>query len=268
MHIAKFTFLLSCLSTPAFAQEDPATSSDERRADTEITFLAGADYATGDINDQDYETTSISAGVAVRNGPLTLSATIPYVITSAPEELIVSQGGILATPLFATPTSQTTTVKREGIGDLQLQAGYQLPVSEVHAVLSGSVKVPTASREAGLGSGEFDYGISGHLSKRLGSLVPFVNAGYTVIGEPQGYEVRNTLSGSAGSHILVGETSSVTLSYAYEQSATEDLGDRQSVGVSLNTGLSSKLRLGLEGSAGLSADAPDARVGLRLGLGF
>ncbi|MHA6333836.1 transporter [Qipengyuania sp. CAU 1752] len=253
---------------PALAQEDPAASSDKRGSDTEITFLAGADYATGEVNDQDYETTSISAGVAASNGRFSLSASIPYVVTSAPEELIVGQGGILATPLFASPTSQTTTVKREGIGDLQVQAGYQLPISDVNAVVSGSVKVPTASREAGLGSGEFDYGISGQLSKRLGSLVPFVHAGYTVIGEPQGYDVRNTLSGSAGSHILVSKASSVTLSYVYEQSATQDLGDRQSVGVSLNTGLSSKFRLGLEGSAGLSDDAPDARVGLRIGLGF
>ncbi|MDF1834215.1 MAG: transporter [Alteraurantiacibacter sp. bin_em_oilr2.035] len=238
------------------------------QSETEFSVLTGVHYSSGDIDGQDYETKAASIGVAARNGRFSISASIPYVVTTAPEELIVSGGGLLGSSLFASPTSQTTQVEREGIGDLAIQAGYLLPVDAVDAFISTAVKVPTASSRTGLGTGEFDFGVSGELSKRLGSVVPFISAGYTIIGEPEGFDVRNTLSGSAGSQFLVGETSAITLSYSYNQSATDDIGDRQSVGIGFGTNLAPKLRLGVDGSAGLTEDAPDARVGLRLGIGF
>lgn len=266
MRTLSFALLLPFLASPALAQQSAASQSEPRESDSDVTLLAGADYVSGDLNGQEYETTFVSAGVAARVGRLTLSASLPYVVTSAPEDLIVSQGGLFGTPLFAQPTTQTQRITREGIGDLSLQAGYQLPLGSVDAFIAGNVKVPTASREDGLGTGETDFGVSGQLSRRFGDVVPFVSAGYTFTGEPEGFDVRNTLSGSAGSHFVLGRQSLATLSYNYEQSATQIVEDRQSVGVGLSTGLSPRLQLGLNARAGVSADAPDASVGMSLGL--
>ena len=145
---------------------------------------------------------------------------------------------------------------------------YLLPVSIINASIGGAVKVPTASREKGLGTGELDYGISGQLSKRVGSFIPFVAGGYTIVGEPEEFDVRNTLAATAGSHVLLGGSSSVTGFYSYDQSASPQIGDNQRVGLALSTGLSTKIRVGIEGTAGLSEDAPDARVGLNIGIGL
>jgi len=138
----------------------------------------------------------------------------------------------------------------------------------VNAFVAGNVKVPTASREKALGTGEFDYGVTGQVSRQFGRAIPFASATYTVVGEPEGFDVRNTLAASVGTQLVVSDASSVTVSYAYDGSASTDIANRQSVGLGVETGLSSNLRLGLEARAGVSADAPDARLGLRVGIGF
>jgi hypothetical protein len=239
MRYAIYLLLLPGLSAPALAQ-DSSDAQDENR-NIDLTVLAGTDYVRGQIEGQDYETVSASAGVAIAKGRFSLSASVPYLVTTAPENLIVSQGGLLGSPIFATPVSQSARVRREGVGDLSLQAAYHLPVRGVEATIAGSAKVPTASRQKGLGSGEFDYGVSGRLSKSFGSIIPFVSAGYTIVGQPEGFTVRNTLSGSAGARFRPSQSSMVSLSYAYEQSATDIIGDRQSVGVGLGTQLAPRL---------------------------
>ena len=264
MRIAIFPALLSVLAVPALAQ-DPAPAQPSK---TQVTLLAGTDYAEGQIAGQSYDTLSTSAGMTLSKGRFSLSASLPYLVTNAPANLIVSQGGLFGTPLFATPISQTTRVRRQGIGDVTVQAAYQLPTRDFDAVIAGAVKLPTASAQDGLGSGKTDYGISGQLSKRLGAVTPFVSAGYTVIGQPQGYAVHDTLSASAGARVILGRASGLSFDYAFAQSASDTIGDRQSVGVGLDTQLAPRLRLGLDGSTGLSADAPAMQVGLRVGLGF
>lgn len=268
MRIAKLTLISICLSVPAISQEAEVTPNAEEVSKRDVTLLAGVDYASGNVNGQGYETVSLTTGISARSGRFSLTASVPYVVTTAPEELIVSNGGVLGTPLLSQPSTQSREITREGIGDLILQSGYSFPIGSLNAFVAGNVKVPTASREKALGTGELDYGVSGQVSRRIGRTVPFASASYTVIGEPEGFEVQNTVAGRVGSHFFLSDTSSVTASYSYEQSATANVEDHQSIGIGLDTSLSTRVRLGLDGRAGLSSDAPDARLGLRVGIGF
>ncbi len=268
MRIAKLTLISFCLSVPATAQEAEVTPNADEVSEADVALLAGADYASGNVNGQGYETVSLNTGISARSGRFSFTASVPYVVTTAPEELIVSNGGVLGTPLLAQPSTQSREVTREGIGDLILQGGYHLPLGSLNAFIAGNVKIPTASREKALGTGELDYGISSQVSRQFGRTVPFASASYTVIGEPKGFDVQNSLAGSVGSHFLLSDASSMTVSYSYEESATANVEDHQSIGVGLDTGLSTRIRLGLDARAGLSNDAPDARLGLRVGIGF
>ena len=268
MRIAQLTLILSCLSVTAMAQESAPPLDEGQDPERDITLLAGSDYVSGDVNGQDYDTFAVSAGISARSGRFSFAASIPYVVTSAPEELIVSNGGVLGTPLLSQPSTQTRQITREGVGDLVLQGGYSVPLGSVNAFIGGNVKVPTASREKALGTGELDYGVSGEVSRQFGRAIPFVSASYTMVGEPGGFDVRDTLSGSAGSQFVLGSSSSVTLDYRYEESATRSVENHQSVGVGLAAVISSDLRLGIDARAGLTEDAPDARIGVRLGIGF
>lgn len=268
MRNSKFILILSLLGCPAFAQEAAPASSEDPKPETAITLFAAADYITGDLADREYETVSVSAGARVTSGRISFAASVPYIVTSAPEDLIVSGGGLLGTSLLSRPSTQPSIVTREGIGDLTLQADYQLPLVGLNASVGGTIKVPTASREAALGTGEVDFGINGQIARRFGDVIPFVTAGYTVIGEPTGFDVRNTLSGAVGSQFVVSNLGSVTLSYNYDQAATNQIGDNESVGLGIATSLTNRVQLGVDARAGLSTDAPDARVGIRLGMGF
>ncbi len=268
MRFTVLVLLPICLSSPASAQDRPAKEDVESSSVTEITLLAGADFVTGSVGDQSYQTVSLNSGITAQSGRFTLTAIVPYVVTTAPEELIVSNGGVLGTPLLSQPSAQSREVTRKGLGDLVLQGGYSLPLGTLNAYIAGNVKLPTASRDKALGTGEVDYGVSGHVSRRFGRTVPFASVSYTIVGEPEGFDVRNTLAGGVGSHFLIGEKSAVTVSYNYEQSATTTIADHQTVGLGLETDVSTGLRLGLDARAGLSSDAPDARVGVRVGLGF
>lgn len=269
MRNALLALPIALIASSAFAQEQrPAELSQEDADITQFRLVAGADHATGEFAGQEYETQSVSVGVGVTSGRFDASVTVPYVSTSAPEDLIVSQGGLLGTPLLASGQTETREVRRSGLGDVSVQASYALPLGDLNASVGGSVKLPTASREEGLGTGEVDLGLSANVSHRVGDLVPFAGVGYTIVGEPEGFDVRNTLAGTAGSHVLLGGSSALSLSYNYEQSRTRDIGDRQSVGVGFGTNVASNLRLGVEGSAGLTENAPDTQLGVRLGIGF
>ncbi len=268
MRNSKFILVLTVVGSPAFAQDAAPASSEDPRPETAITFFAGSDYVTGELADREYETVSVSAGARVTSGRLSFAASVPYIVTSAPEDLIVSGGGLLGTALLSRPSTERRNVTREGIGDLTLQADYQLPLGNLNAVIGGTVKVPTASRKAALGTGEVDFGINGLISQRFGNVIPFVTAGYTIIGEPAGFDVRNTFSGAVGSQFVVSNLSSVTLSYSYDQAATELVGDNQSLSLGFATSLNNRMQLGVDARAGLSTDAPDARIGIRLGAGF
>lgn len=256
-------------ASPALAQDSSEQQNVGPKDETRFQLFTGVDHLEGDVGEGlDYETSFATAGVAMTKGRFSASASLPYISSTAPQEVIVNQGGLFGTPLLGSSGTQNGQVKREGIGDLSLNAAYQLPVSGVNASVGASVKVPTASREKGLGTGKVDYGVSGQLSRKMGAVVPFVGASYTIIGEPENFETRNTLSGAAGSHLLLGKNSALTASYSYEQSASSSIGDSQSINMGFGTNLTRSVRIGVDGALGLSDAAPDTRVGLKLRVGI
>ena len=255
-----FPILLAAAS-PALAQDSSEQQDKSPQDETRFQLLAAVDHVEGDVGEGlNYKTTFATTGVAMTKGRFSASASIPYISSTAPQEVIINQGGLFGTSLLSSDATKTGQVKREGIGDLSLNAAYQLPVSGVNASIGASVKVPTASREKGLGTGK--------VSRKMGAVVPFVGAGYTIIGKPDNFETRNTLSGTAGSHLLLGENSALTASYSYEQSASSSIGDSQSINMGFGTNLTRSVRIGVDGAVGLSDAAPDTKVGLKLRVGI
>lgn len=262
------------LSSPAAAQEGRtlpvAGPQVEHRSSTSAEIFGGVDYEEGNYGSSaKLETASAKVGVGLRKGRVRLAAALPYVRTTAPIDVIVSQGGLFGTPLLGNTTNQTVRTRREGIGDAVIEAAYDMPAAGFIASVGAGVKLPTASRSKGLGTGKVDYAVNAEIARPLrGGITPFAAVGYTLVGKPDGFAVRNTLAASAGTRLALSSRTSATVSYSYEQSASRALADRQSIGVGLGVGLGSKLQLGLQGDAGLSRGAPDLRVGLRLGAGF
>lgn len=267
------TLLLALVALPpitAQAQELQPQPRPSANADQSGEVFAEVDYQQGDYGiGAKVETVSTLIGIAVRKGRVRLGAAVPYLRSMAPVDVVVSQGGLFGTPLLASGGNQAVQTRREGLGDATLQATYDMPVAGFAASLGAGLKLPTASRAKGLGTGKVDYAVNAQVAPALaGGITPFAAVGYTILGKPDDFAVRNILSGTAGTRVALSPRASAALSYSYAQSASRTLADRQSLGLGLGVDLGRKMQLGVQGEAGLSRGAPDMKVGLRIGAGF
>ena len=97
-------------------------------------------------------------------------------------------------------------------------------------------------------------------------MTPFTAIGFTAVGQPTEYRLNNVTSMRAGLALRVGKASEVSLSYNHASPVSDSMPGRREIGTGVETALSRRLSLGVQGSAGLSRGAPDASAGLRLGL--
>lgn len=237
-------------------------------AHAQIVASSGADYSSGRYGTgQRISIATASLGLRAAHKRLTIFAAIPVVRIDAPANVVVT-GGPLGLPLFADPTRPATRIRRSGLGDATIGGAYQLldpKPGRVALALTGSIKLPTASAARGLGTGKTDFAIAADVA-RAGKITPFAQIAYTVVGQPASFRLKNIVAAKGGVALRVGKTSNVSLSYSYASRAIAGIADRRELGAGLETALSNRLSVGVQGSVGLSRSAPAAGAGLRLGL--
>ena len=238
----------------------PVAAQPAAEVSTGVEYRQG-DYGTGER----VETLTIDNRLRVENDGLFLFASLPWRRIEAPGNF-VGGGGLLGLPIIIDPTRPGARDVREGIGDLRVGGGYRLPrLAGVDLALSGEVKAPTASARRGLGTGEIDFSVGAEASRTLGAVTPFVAIGYTVPGDPEGYELRDSFAARGGLLARLAPGLRGSVAYGYARSASPLLADEQQVSTALDVALSRRLSLGLHGSAGLSDGAADYGAGVSLG---
>lgn len=109
----------------------------------------------------------------------------------------------------------------EGLGDVFLNAKVAILKENSAPGLGVLVfgKLPTADEDEGLGTGEADYGIKLLLSKHLSTVGLHLNAGYTVIGDPDYYDLDDVVNYGVGVNLpldkkfqFIGELTGETVS--------------------------------------------------------
>lgn len=254
---------------PASAQRSDEAPVAAERSGPAAELSTGIDYHEGEFGaGQRIETIAVPASLRVATGNVQLSATLPYLRVDAPGNVVGGGGGLLGLPIIVDPTRPATRERREGVGDLRLGATYTVPSASVGLAFSGEVKAPTASESKGLGTGAFDYSVGAELSKSFGRVTPFVGVGYTIPGDPDGFDLRDSLSARAGAAVRMTDRVRGHLAYGYARSLSPLVPDEQQLSTGINAALSDRLSLGLYGSAGLSEGSPDIGAGLRLGVGI
>ena len=256
-------------ATPALANQAQEQSAVIRPmpSGTTAELSTGLEYQEGEYGTgQKIETTSIPTNLRLSMGRLQFSATLPYVRIDAPGNVVGAGGGLLGLPIIIDPSQPATRDRREGLGDLKLGATYALPTSAIDLVLSSQVKVPTASQQKGLGTGEIDYMVGAEVSKRVGIVSPFIGVSYTIPGDPKGYDLRNSFSARGGIAAMLGSHVRGYVSYGYAQSLSRLVANERQISTGINAGLSNRLSLGFFGTAGLSQGSPDVGAGVQLGV--
>ncbi|WP_230483322.1 transporter [Sphingomonas sp. Leaf21] len=237
-------------------------------AGAQVTASIGADYASGKYGTgQQVRSASSTATLRAKRKRVTVFAALPVVQVDAPGN-VIAPGGPLGLPIFTDPTRPATRVKRSGLGDAVVGASVQLIEPRPHRLalaLTGTAKLPTASAARGLGTGKADYSVVAEAAVP-GKVTPFAAVGHSFIGQPDGYRLRDVTSARGGLALRVGKGSEVNVSYNYASRVSDQIADRQEVGAGVDTALSRRLSLGVQGSAGVSKGAPDMGAGVRLGL--
>lgn len=260
----KIAGLIGAIALGGLAQPACAQQGGERRVehepsgpDLKLYFSTGLSYATrdGELGRTDYYRTPFTARLV--KGRLRLSASIPYLSVTGPgvaDSDGEDDGGTII-------TDEGT---RRGFGDLRLTARYQIPKSALGGFgldLLSQVKVPTASRKKGLGTGEVDVALGAELSRDVGKFEPFVSAQYRINGDRPDFDYRNSIAASVGTAVRLGRLSRASISYDYSQSRIKGRSGSHSLGAGMTTRLSRRFSLSGSGAIGLSERAPDFSVG-------
>lgn len=267
--ILSAAMLATMLPSAAFPQQAPRLpeTSPPNRAAAELG--TGIDYQEGKYGTgQRIKTVSIPATLRVRTGRVTLVANVPWQRTEGPGNA-VGGGGLLGLPIIIDPTRPAARQVRQGLGDIRVGAAYTFPGEDLGGVslsLTGQAKLPTASVRKGLGTGEVDYTAGAEVSTRIGRVEPYAAVGYTISGDPDGFDLRNSVSAHAGASLGLSEKVSANMSYGYVRSLSPLVADEQQIATGIGARLGRGLRLGIRGSAGLSDGSPQFGAGLSLGL--
>lgn len=112
----------------------------------------------------------------------------------------------------AAPTSS-----QSGPGDLLLRGALDLKSEDRDAyglTLAGLLKLPTADKKKGLGTGQMDQGLGLEFAKNIaGRWTLLLDGYYTVVGDPQGVDYNSQLALDAGFYRVVGRDLGLTVLY-------------------------------------------------------
>ncbi len=167
----------------------PARAEDEPR----VKFSTSVNYSVGDYG-TDKDTTIVYVPFTLGVRPLDrfwLSVTVPFIYQDSSRK---EQKG-----KFAQPAGSTT---ESGLGDVLLKASVVVVeerelIPEITPYLK--IKFPTADKDRGLGTGEFDETLGVDVSKRLiEALFGYLTLSYTFIGNPPGADFHNSFGWSVG----------------------------------------------------------------------
>jgi len=248
---------------PAFA-EDRAWF----RLSSSVNYTVG-DYGT------DKDTTIVyvpfTLGVSPID-PLWLSVTLPFLYQSS-QNVVITGGGVASRrDQKGKLTKPATSSSQEGIGDVIGKASFVILredalLPEIEPFVK--VKFPTADRDRGLGTGEFDETLGVDVSKNLiGDLYGYLTLGYTFIGDPPGSDLHDSFGWSVGA--AYGIVPAVSI-FAFLDGATS-VAPEQDGPLEVRVGAELRLTrvLKLTGAVvrGLSDGSPDWGVSAGLTLRF
>src|SRR5437899_5793691 len=169
-----------------------------------VKFSTSVNYSVGDYGtNKDTKIVYVPFTLGVR--PLDrfwLSVTVPFIYQDT-QNVVLTGGGVASRKeqkgKLAQPARATT---ESGLGDVLLKASVVVVeerdlIPEITPYLK--IKFPTADKDRGLGTGEFDETLGVDMSKNLvGDLYGYLTLGYTFIGDPRCSELGDSFRCSVG----------------------------------------------------------------------
>lgn len=174
---------------------------------------------------------------------------------TCPTETVTTRNGRRQTRVRQTRTTES------GLGDLVLRGRYYV-LDERGLIptvaLTARVKFPTADRDRGLGTGEFDQGLGTEVSKMLTEKwIGLFDLGYTFIGDPPGVDLRNQWNYDVGVGYYFTKALLGTVYYEEWSSVISGFSNPRDLLFAVSYTATPVFRLNASIARGLSNGAPD-----------
>ncbi|VAV91869.1 hypothetical protein MNBD_ALPHA06-1245 [hydrothermal vent metagenome] len=231
--------------------------------DTEFRWSSGLDYTSGKYTDsQKTEILYLPFTGQVLFGNFTAKATVPYIRIKGPGTIV--GGGEVGPITRDQPASAITT--EDGLGDVVASLTYTVisPDNTMFLDFTGKVKLPTASSDKNLGTGETDFTALADLTKTAGPVTLFATAGYRFMGSSPALPLRDGFLGSIGLSTKLSPTTSIGLIYDYREAASRRSDNPSEITGFIGWKLTERVRLQTYGVIGLSNGSPDTGIGLQI----
>jgi outer membrane putative beta-barrel porin/alpha-amylase len=225
-------------------------------------FFATGKYGTDTRTDTLYAPLSLRR--MFEDGDLTL--VLPYVTVTSNCGVTVVSGEPLRTGGLCPRTASGTfpaRVTASGMGDVLLIGRYYLYTESEQGLfpsvmVSGRVKAPTADRDRGLGTGEWDEGVGLGLTKLLtDKFVGLADVGYTIIGDPDGFDLQNQWSYDVGLGYYFTPRVLASVYYEEARALVERFQNPKDIFAGLSWRVTQNFRLNAGFEKGLSNGAPE-----------
>ncbi len=244
--------LFSILTAPApvWGQQVLGQEDDRR-----FRMNLGLDYTSGSYGaDENTEILFIPLSLQAEQGPWTVRAVVPWLHLVGPA--LVLDGGAIGT---------RNTDSASGMGDISLSLMYsfeELYQYDWFVDITTRVKIPSASLEKDLGTGEPDAALQLDLAHAIGPFIPFATLGYKWTGVPAEFKLRNTVYGSVGLQYSWSNEVATGVSYDYRQSSFKESADLQEGLAYLNIRFTDAWSVNIYTEIGFSENSPDAGAGM------
>lgn len=228
----------------------------------DFSVSSGLDYSRGSYGEsQSSETWYLPVIGRYEAGPLTLKLTLPYLRTSGP--VTRTPGG----PGAGGAATVSSRGSASGQGDVVTSAGYALLEGMNRSWMVeviGKVKLPTADKDKGLGSGKTDYSVQLDLAKPVAAVTVFGTAGWKKFGDPDGMNMRDPLFLSVGLAHKLGPAVTVGAAYDWRQKVTTRGYQVSELSVFVTRRLAESWKMQTYFVTGFSDASPDMGGGLML----
>ena len=187
-----------------------------------------------------------------------LQATVPYVHLKGPASVVGNTG------------TSTVSHSASGLGDATLAVTRKLGVGDNGWTTSigAKVKFPTADKNKGLGTGEFDESIQADVIKPGGSITPFATLGYQFLGHSTAYPMENGFFATAGFASKVSSENTVGFAANWRARTISQGKQAFEAMVFAQHNLTASSHFQVFFMRGFTDASPDNTLGLTLGLTF
>jgi hypothetical protein len=250
-----------CLAA-AHSHAQDKTARDDRQPG-KLTLGGGLHYSQGDYGTN--ETTKITTLAFTGRydlDPWTFRVTLPFLYVSGGDSVVPGIGAV---------GRSRGADSASGVGDLTGSATYNAlydAATQLGIDLTAKVKLGTADRAEGLGTGEHDFSFGAELYKTIERMTVFGALGYTVFGDPPGFRLHNGFYYSVGASWKLPPRESIGLSLDGRQEIAPGTGPQRELVGFWSRNLEAAWKLQAYFLVGLADASPDWGGGVTLARPF